>query len=109
MTIRDLHNAAMALADDAEALRREGNADMARATFADAYDLERQAADAADEEPSRGILYRSAAWLALDAGRADLAADAVTAGLRGKPHPDIAAELKRAGITAALLLAREPR
>lgn len=109
MTRRDLHNAAMDIADDADRLRRSGRTDLARAAFSDAYDLERQAADAADEEPSRGILYRSAAWLAIEAGRPEDAADATLAGLRGRPHPDIAAELKSAGLVAGMLLAREPR
>jgi len=44
-TVKDLHRQAMQLADLGHAARREGNAEVAREHFAEAYRLERGAAE----------------------------------------------------------------
>lgn len=84
------------------ALRRdEPTADLA----ARAFDLEREAAQlvpASDRsEPTRSILYRSAAWLGIQAGRYAEAVECAEAGLEGVKHGDIRAELYDA-LAAAL-------
>lgn len=63
----ELHDLAMDLSDQGDRLRRQGAHDDARAAFQRALDAEREAALIEQTEPSRGILLRSAAWLALEA------------------------------------------
>lgn len=91
------HDEAMALTDAADALRRAGDPRCV-ATFARAADLEREAAElAGTSEPSRAILYRSAAWLALAAGDPDGAALLALDGLDGDgPRADLLAVLRAA-------------
>ena len=92
------HKLAMDLAERAELLRLRGEGGQARALLADAYGLERVAAEALrneiDHEPSRSVLYRSAAALALDVGRFREAEQLVAAGLSGDPPQAIADELR---------------
>jgi hypothetical protein len=68
--IQDLHREAMRLVDEAESARHLGNALLARERFRQAFDCERRAADlvAGDLalEPTRSVLHRSAASLALE-------------------------------------------
>lgn len=66
-TATERHHQAMARAEDGDRLRRAGRHDDARAAYEDALQLERRAAELARRQPSRGILLRSAAWLALEA------------------------------------------
>lgn len=102
-TVRELHNQAMELAESLFiALRRnEPITDLASRAF----DLEREAArlvPASDHsEPTRSILYRSAAWLGIQAGRYAEAVECAEAGLAGVKHSDIRAELYDA-LAAAL-------
>lgn len=63
----ELHERAMDLADQGDALRKGRDHDGARLVFERALDHERRAAESVTNEPSRGILYRSAGWLALEA------------------------------------------
>lgn len=60
-----------------------------------AMELERQAAQMVEvgTEPTRGILYRSAAWLAYHAGDLEEARRLVEAGLDGNPPGWLAQEL----------------
>lgn len=85
---------AVAVADerdtaDARACRRAHDEAMAACDarrFEDAWRLEERAAIAAGaSEPSRGILYRSAAWCAVSAGRLDEAVRLARVGLAGDP------------------------
>lgn len=78
-----LHDDAMEAADRGDRARRSGNHRDARAHFLHALELERRAADAEHTEPSRSILYRSAAWLALEAEDAAEAERLAACGLSG--------------------------
>lgn len=73
----DLHDQAMRLCGLAIASEGLGR----RAAYRRAHRLEVEAARLTEAEPSRGILWRSAAWLALDAGKPAGAAWAAQRGL----------------------------
>jgi Flp pilus assembly protein TadD len=93
--LEHLHHRAMETADLAEQARHSGNEDNARNLFEQALKLETDAARlvASDLEPTRSILFRSAASLALDCGHyAD--ADALIREARlGHPSPGIIQDL----------------
>lgn len=97
-TLKDLHRQAMQQADMAHAARREGKAETARQHFEEAYRLERTAAEQLvnrpDAEPSRAILFRSAATLAIEAVRFTEAEQMVCMALAGTPPIKIAEELR---------------
>lgn len=67
--VKDFHHEAMQMVGEAELARRHGNLELARDRLRQAFERERQAADliAADFalEPTRSVLHRSAAGLAL--------------------------------------------
>ena len=90
--VEELHEEAMNLVDLAVAAQREGKPSLA--IFRHALTLEIEAAGLVTIEPSRSILYRSAAALALEAGKAQEAERLATLGLDGDPPPEIAAELR---------------
>jgi hypothetical protein len=94
----DLHRQAMELADEANLARLRGEADRARALLRDAFEKERQAAAlvaaAVSLEPTRSVLHRSAATLALDCGEFREAERLVAIGLAGEPPAEIADELR---------------
>jgi hypothetical protein len=96
--IKDLHREAMRLVDEAESARRSGNVEVARERLCQAFDHERQAADlaAADlaEEPTRSVLHRSAASLALECGALREAERLIAAALSRDPPDEIAEELR---------------
>ena len=96
--VKDLHREAMRLVDEAESARRNGNGQMARERLRQAFDHERQAADlvAGDrsQEPTRSVLHRSAASLALQCGALREAERLIAAGLSGNPPEEIAEELR---------------
>ena len=69
MSTVDLHNEAMALALEADAARKAGNLAEAAEHFARAMDVQRRAAELETTQPSRAIMFRSAAWLAVEAGK----------------------------------------
>src|SRR5207247_4125833 len=89
---------AMRLVDEAESARRNGDAQMARQRLHQALDHERQAADlvAGDlsQEPTRSVLHRSAASLALECGALREAERLIAAALSGNPPDEIAEELR---------------
>ena len=80
--INDLHNTAMFLAEQAQEFTRR------------ACKLEEQAALRAYEEPSRSVLFRSAAELALAADWPAKSALLAKEGLRGTPPNEIKKELR---------------
>lgn len=83
-----LHAEAMRHANDAMAYRYLGKDDEAHAAFREAWRLERQAAMGLIGdmlEPSRSILFRSAASLALLCGEVDDAQKLAHLGLGGAP------------------------
>ncbi len=86
----------MELASEADALRRERRHEQARDRYSQALELDRQAALLVSSEPSRGILFRSAAWLALEAEQAREAERLAAAGLASADVPEkVANELRQ--------------
>lgn len=96
-----LHDAAMKLSDEGDTHRREGRHDEARAVFAAAMESERAAAALARNPQSGGILYRSAAWLALDAGEVEQAERLAALGLSSLGLDERTAEELRAVLREA--------
>jgi tetratricopeptide (TPR) repeat protein len=96
--VRDQHRRAMDLADQALATRRRGDLSGAVALFRQALEHEREAAElvAADGavEPTRSVLFRSAATLALDCGEIREAERLIAMALAGNPPHEIAEELR---------------
>lgn len=96
--IRDLHNQAMLLAQDAVVARHGGELERAELIAREAMSLEAEAADCiaigTENEPTRSILYRSAASLALQAKEFDLAQRLIARGLSGYAPVEIESELK---------------
>src|SRR5580704_9228292 len=88
----------MRLVDEAESARQSGNVPVAREQLRKAFDDERQAADlvAGDltQEPTRAVLHRSAASLALQCGALRAAERLIAAALSGDPPDEIAEELR---------------
>ncbi|MFX0204362.1 MAG: hypothetical protein ACFFDT_00125 [Candidatus Hodarchaeota archaeon] len=96
--IDNLHNSAMDLAEEAFILKKQGNENKAKELFQKAMELEQEAAEklslSTDSEPTRSILYRSAASLAYHYGDYETADRLVANGLAGYPPPEIREELK---------------
>jgi hypothetical protein len=88
----------MDIAEDAFHLRRTGQFEKAKSCFLQALDLEARAAYmlslTPENEPSRSILFRSAASLAYHGGDYDTAERLVSNGLAGFPPEDVRVELK---------------
>jgi hypothetical protein len=97
-TPTELHDTAMALADDALDARRRGDGAAATDFFRRAFENELLAAEAVagaeTVEPTQSILFRSAASLALQAERLRDAERLVARGLAGNPPDEIAEELR---------------
>jgi hypothetical protein len=93
--VSQFHELAMDFADQA-LLSRDPR--QARKLFRSAFEHERNAAEllegAYDYEPTRSVLYRSAATLARDCRDFGEAKRLIEKGLTGNPPGDIAAELK---------------
>lgn len=96
--VRDLHRSAMAKADQAELAKRKGDSDGHRAHLRSALEDELRAAKLVESErelePTRSVLHRSAASLALECGEFRLAEQVIAAGLAGDPPEEIADELR---------------
>ena len=96
--IQTKHHQAMEFADNAFAARRQGDKATADEQFRQAFDYERQAAKliAPDEsaEPTRSVLHRSAATLALDCGEYREAERLIARALAGNPPESVANELR---------------
>ena len=87
----------MEYADEAFFARRKGQEDLAKDYFEKAFLAEKNAADQVadtDLEPTRSVLHRSAATLALDCGRVREAEILVSVALAGEPPHVIAEELR---------------
>lgn len=95
--IKLLHERSMDVAEEAFIAERRGDLETAKRLFLEALALEQEAALSypADKqsEPTRSILYRSAASLAYHAEAYDQARALVSAGLAGHPPAEIHAEL----------------
>jgi hypothetical protein len=96
--LKDLHHEAMQLADAADRLRQEGDEISARQMLRQAFDKEREAAEQTSAnvslEPTRSILHRSAASLALECGDLREAERLIAVALSGEPPDEIAEELR---------------
>jgi hypothetical protein len=96
--IKHIHRQAMEHSDLAIIARMKGDEQAAIGHVVSAYELEAQAAnsllDDLNAEPTRSVLFRSAATLARDCGRYDEAAKLVHRALAGYPPADIASELQ---------------
>ena len=94
----DLHETAMEFWDEAFFARREGNKSLANEKLRKALELETQAAerlkDELDEEPSRSVLYRSAASMAMSCKEYRQAEKLIATALAGNPPEEIAEELR---------------
>ena len=94
----DLHERSMSLCDQALAAQRKGKNDLARELFLQAFELRRNAAalvaNSHDFEPTRSVLHRSAASLALQCGERRAAEKLIATALSGEPPAEIADELR---------------
>lgn len=95
--INSKHERAMDLTVVALQLQ-DSDASAALTKFREAFLLEREAADGVADatiEPTRAVLHRSAATLALDCGEIAEAVRIANRGLTGNPPADIADELQK--------------
>jgi hypothetical protein len=97
--IQRLHQQAMDWAEQAEVAKRRGESlDHVQALLKQAFDQETLAADhlvdALEVEPTRSVIHRSAAALAIDCGDFPAAERLITRALMGNPPAEVAAELK---------------
>ena len=92
--LSEMHQQAMELAEQAFIARRHDDPAAARSFAFRAYQLEKCAADESQTEPTRSVLYRSAATLALDCGEYRDAERLVATALAGSPPEPIANELR---------------
>jgi hypothetical protein len=94
----DAHKEAMNLASEAFVLRIQGQVDLANSLTLKAFKKERQAAlsvlNETDLEPTRSVLFRSAASLAIECFEFREAEKLICAGLYGNPPDEIAEELR---------------
>ncbi len=97
-TVNELHLKAMDLAEEAFYLQRVGQEGAGYELFLRALELEQSAAELLppdpDSEPSRSILYRSAASLAYNVKDYGLAERLIALGLTGFPPLEIREELR---------------
>lgn len=98
MNVRDTHRAAMRYAEQAKLASQGVRGGDASDLMRRAFELEREAAQlllqAFDEEPTRSVLYRSAATLALECGELAEAKRLAYQGLAGNPPFEIANEIR---------------
>jgi len=103
--INELHQQAMTLADEAFFARKENNLELAQSKYIEAFEYEQKAAmqlvNEYDTEPTRSVLFRSAACLLLNLPfptfeHFRLAEKMVAYGLSGNPPETIAEELREA-------------
>jgi hypothetical protein len=96
--IRKLHEDAMDLAEIAFITKLKGDDNQAIEMFQRAYEKEaqvaKQIAENSTPEPTRSIMYRSAASLAFNCGKLKEAERLIAAGLAGEPPKEIAEELR---------------
>jgi hypothetical protein len=91
------HDKAMNLSQEALVLQLKGQSGFVD-MFAEAFEYEHKAAmfylNVLEKEPTRSILFRSAASLAIQCGKFNEAKQLINIGLSGKPPKIIAIELK---------------
>lgn len=98
MIAQEHHHQAMDLADQADWEKRRGNFAQAKSLIREAFFCERNAAlslkDKFELEPTRSVLFRSAASLAAECGELREAERLIAFALSGDPAPEIADELR---------------
>jgi hypothetical protein len=96
--IQTFHQQAMDLAEAAAVARLRGALKQATQLTRQAFEQETQAANliagVLDAEPTRSVLHRSAASLAIECGELRAAERLIATALSGNPPPEIAEELK---------------
>jgi hypothetical protein len=96
--IQTLHQQAMDLAEAAAVARLRGAIAQAAQLTRQAFEQETQAANliasVLDAEPTRSVLHRSAASLAIECGELRAAERLIATALSGSPPSEIAEELK---------------
>ena len=96
--IQNLHHQAMNLAESAFLQEKKGNADAANRLCQLAFEAELKAANLAAQkdvaEPTRSVLHRSAATLAIRCGKPEEAKRLIEVGLKGNVPTEIAYELR---------------
>jgi len=96
--INKLHDEAMNLAELATVAKVKGDLQQADELLRKAYENEARAAylmiDVSSPEPTRSVLFRSAASLAIDCNELREAEKLLAIGLSGNPPPDISEELR---------------
>ena len=94
---KELHRAAMRYSQEAYMAIENGDKEQVFSLYEQAFLLEKQAAHhfilALDKEPTRSVLFRSAANLAMKCKKYEEAKKMVYFGLAGNPPEDIAEEL----------------
>lgn len=98
MSSETTHNKAMELAEEADAAKRQGNVVQYKSLLREAYEQEKGAANAylleESYEPTRSVLFRSAASLAVELEEWRSAEQLIAAALYGNPPQEIADELR---------------
>src|SRR6266487_2589346 len=98
MEVTELHREAMNLADRALVARLSGDTEGASVLLREAYRHEREAAERVSSqqelEPTRSVLHRSAASLALECNELREAERLIGIALSGNPPEEIADELR---------------
>jgi hypothetical protein len=98
LNVESLHSRAMEFADDAAHAAKTGESERAAKLYQAAFEAEREAASlfagSSSEEPTRSVLFRSAATLALDCGENREAERLACLGLSGGAPAEIADELR---------------
>jgi len=96
--IQQLHNQAMDLAEAAFIAKVKGDLEQANQLTRQAFEKEWAAAglvaNLLDAEPTRSVLHRSAASLAIECGEFQIAERLIATALSGNPPQEIAEELK---------------
>ncbi len=110
--INQLHEQAMDLAEKAFLARQKGDKITFIRLSKEAFLLEKAAAmylkDKLETEPSRSILFKSAAFLAFDAQEYQSCRDMITYTLLGKPDSIIKAEMKALFLEVDAILQKVP-
>ena len=96
--VQVFHQQAMDFAEAAVVARLRGDLEQAEQLTRQAFEQETQAAaltaNNLDAEPTRSVLHRSAASLAIECGEFRVADRLIATALSGDPPPEIAEELK---------------
>jgi hypothetical protein len=96
-SVLELHRQAMEFADTAFVALHTGDHDRAKEFYCKALQYERDAANRVAKsaaEPTRSVLYRSAASMALNCGQLREAERLIAGGLAGDPPEEIAEEMR---------------